>query len=187
MRRPAVVLIAAVALLGAKKLPLIAKLNLVQAQCAGPPVAPCAPAFRFAHGTATLVSGKQPTPTCPRTGNPSESPAGTVELKGVTKDGAPFAGALTVEVVYKTTFGGDQNGNCDLLAISPITAPSLIADLRCTNGKCKGTLLPIACLPKTCADAAITSEIVSLEVREGTTVIAVPGTTVAPYPKGDVP
>ena len=160
----------------------VSTLALVQAQCAGPPPGPCSPAFHFARGTATLRTGKQPGPTR----DPAEQRAGDVRLTGVTKSGAAFGGALSVEVVYKTTFSGDGNNNCDLSGVQ-IQTPSLTATIGCRGGKCSGRLLPIAGLPKHCADAAITSELVSLVVKDDAgTALAVPGTAVAPG-KADAP
>jgi hypothetical protein len=157
-------------------------LALVQAQCAGPPPAPCSASFRFARGQAVLRTGKQPSPTR----EPSEQRAGELKLTGVTKAGAAFTGALAVEVVYKTTFSADTNTNCELAGVQ-IETPSLMGTVSCRNGKCSGRLLPIAALPKHCADAGITSELVTLVVRDdGGAALAVPGTAVVPG-RGDAP
>jgi hypothetical protein len=162
--------------------PGVSTLALVQAQCAGPPPGPCSPAFRFARGQAVLRTGKQPGPTR----EPSQQRAGDVRLTGVTKGGAAFAGALTVEVVYKTTFAVDTNANCELAGVQ-IETPSLLGTLACRAGRCTGRVQPVAALPKHCADAAITSELVGLVVKDDAGVaLAVPGTTVAPG-KGDAP
>jgi hypothetical protein len=163
----------------AAKLPAPSKITLVQAQCPGAPPGPCSASFTFASGFAVLTSQREPKPTCPKTGMPGEASGGSVQLKGVSKSGASFDGTLTAEVSLFTTFGADPNGNCEL-AETQITTPSLTASLTCTRGKCKGTLVPIACLPKTCADTPITSELSSLVVRDDTgQALAAPGTTLA--------
>jgi hypothetical protein len=156
-------------------------LPLVRAQCAG--AVPCLPAFEFRTGTAQLTAAKEPAPTCPKTGKPSETPGGTVQLAGVTKDGAPYAGPLTVEVTNQTTFGSDA-GACSLNGLQ-IETPTLLGTLACNAGRCKGKLLPTACLPRECADTPITTEFRLLEVLdvptlEGGKAIARPGLFVAP-------
>jgi hypothetical protein len=155
--------------LEAKGKPLLT-MALVRAQCASPPPAPpapCAPAFDFATGTVTLTDQKQPTPSCPRTGNPSESPAGSIKLRGVTRDGAPFTGTLFLSIEQVTSFGADTvNGNCQLSGVPPFAIESLTAYVACRTGKCKATILPIGCLPKTCADTPIVSEFGALTVYD---------------------
>lgn len=144
-----------------RKPTLPTKLALVQVYCAGPPPAPCAPAFAFASGTATLRSAKQPAPTR----DPAGQKAGEVRLTGVTKDGGPFSGALAAEVVLRTTFGVDANGNCELARVQ-IEVLSLNGAIGCRSGRCAGRLVPVAALPGHCADIAITSELVSLVVKD---------------------
>jgi hypothetical protein len=157
------------------------KLTLVQAQCDGTPGVPCAAAFAFKSGTATLTSTRQPAPTCPKTGDPTESKGGDVTLVGVTKNGAAFSGSLPAVVVLRTTFGSDPTGDCPLAAIPPITTESLTGQVACTNGRCKGTLHPIACLDPTCADVPVISEFVSLKVSDDAgNALAVPGTILVP-------
>jgi hypothetical protein len=171
------------ALAGAGKLPPPSKLTLVQAQCPGPPAGPCS-TFTFAKGVAVLKSQREPKPTCPKTGMPDETNGGSVTLRGVTKSGTSFDGSLTAEVVLFTTFGTDPNGNCELEG-TQITTPSLVATLDCKHGKCKGTLVPIACLPASCADTPITSELRSLVVRDDAAQsLATVGTTLAPEASG---
>lgn len=151
----------------AAKLPPPNRLTLVQASCAFAPPAPpgpCSPAFRFTSGTAVMKALREPQPTCPKTGDPTEAPGGDIRLTGVTKDGAPFTGSLAAQVALKTTFGDDPNGNCELRNVQVPSLPSLTGTLACRNGKCKGTLYPIACLPSQCADTPITSEFGSIEV-----------------------
>jgi len=173
------VAVATLATTHAAKLPAPSKITLVQAQCPGAPPGPCS-TFGFASAVAILKSQKQPGPTCPKTGMPTESNGGTVQLKGVTKAGASFDGTLAAEVTLFTTFGTDPNGNCELEG-TQITTPSLLGSLACKRGKCKGTLYPIACLPKTCADTPITTEMVGLVVRDDAgNALATPGTTLAP-------
>ena len=70
-------------------------LPLVQAQCEG--AVPCQPAFEFRTGTAQLTAAREPAPTCPKTGKPSETPGGAVKMTGVTQNEAPFTGTLAVE------------------------------------------------------------------------------------------
>jgi hypothetical protein len=156
-------------------------LTLVQRQCDTTPPSPCAPAFAFKSGTATLTSAKQPGPTCPRTGSPTESKGGQVVLKGVTKDGAPFSGSLPVEVVLRTAFLTDPTGDCPFAGIPPIELPSLAGTATCNNGNCKGTLFPIACLDPSCADTPVISEFISLTVFDDAgNALAVPGTVLVP-------
>jgi hypothetical protein len=165
----------------AKKPPPPLKLALVQAQCAGPPIGPCS-TVTFATGTAVLKGGKEPGPTCPKTGDPKDSPAGTVTLTGASNAAGPLEGAtaLTAEVIYKTTFGTDPNGNCSLGGVQ-IETPSLTATLTCKKGKCTGTLYPIACLPKNCADTRVTTELSNFAVRDADGKdVARPGTFLVP-------
>lgn len=162
----------------AAKLPAPSKITLVQAQCPGAPPGPCS-TFTFASGFALLKSQKQPGPTCPKTGQPNETDGGSVQLKGVTKAGASFDGTLTAEVTLFTTFLADPNGNCELEG-TQITVPSLNASLTCKKGKCKGLLIPVACLPKSCADTPIITEMTALVVRDDAgQKLATPGTTLA--------
>lgn len=166
------------------KAPVAVHANLVQAQCEGPPAGPCS-TLRFAKAVADLTTAKQPSPTCPKTGQNTENVGGSLKLTGVTSGGAPFTGTLFAEVSYKTTFGTDPNGTCSLAGVQ-IVVPSLQADVTCTNGKCKGTLYAIACLEKGCADTSITSELSSFIVYDGANAatdrkpLAVPGTFIAP-------
>lgn len=165
----------------AKKAPPPLKMPLVQAQCDTMPPGPCS-TLTFATGTAVLKGGKQPGPTCPKTGLPADSPAGTVTLTGVTKGGAPLdgKGALSAEVAYKTTFGADPSSNC-ALATTQIDVLSLVASLDCKKGRCTGTFFPIACLPKNCADVRVTTELSDLVVRDDAAKpLARPGTFVLP-------
>jgi len=186
MRRPLVPML--LVLLGAApaaaaRLPPPNKLALVQAQCAGTPPGPCAPAFAFAGGTAVMKTQKHPKPTCPRTGMPTETAAGSVTMVGVTREGASYDGALPVQVVLSTTFGADPNGNCELSGLHTGPIPSIEGTVECRSGRCKGALFPIACLPKSCADTPITSELISLKVLDGTAgaqPVATVGTLVIP-------
>src|SRR5262245_29650627 len=92
------------------------RLNMVQATCnalAPAPPGPCS-SFRFTSGNVVMKSLKQPTPTCPKTGKPTEAPGGTIQLRGVTKAGAPFSGSLPAQAALKTLFGPDPNNNCEL-------------------------------------------------------------------------
>jgi len=165
----------------AKKAPPPLKMPLVQAQCDTMPPGPCS-TLTFATGNVVLKGGKQPGPTCPKTGLPADSPAGTVTLTGVTKDGALLdgKGALTAEVAYKTTFGTDPSSNCALATIQ-IDVASLVAGLDCRKGRCTGTFFPIACLPKNCADVRVTTELSNVVVRDdGAKDLARPGTFVLP-------
>jgi hypothetical protein len=169
----------------ARKAPAYATLALVQAQCAGMPPVPCSP-MTFTRGTAVLRTQREPSPTCPRTGMPGESEAGEVSLVGVSKGGAAFSGSLPVQVTLKTTFGSDPNGNCSLTGIQ-IELPSLTGTLACRAGRCKGPLLPIACLEKLCADTPVTTELSGLVVQDdGGKDLARPGVVIAPA-KGDAP
>src|SRR5262245_56293675 len=125
----------------AAKIPPPNRLTLVTASCFNvppAPPAPCSPAFRFASGSATLKSAKEPVPTCPKSNglDPTEAPAGDVRLTGVTKGGAAFSGTLEAWVAYQTTFGDDPNGNCELRGQQVPSLVSLIAKLACTSGKC---------------------------------------------------
>lgn len=165
------------------RLPPPNRLTLVQVQCSGPPPGPCS-AFRFTTGTAILRSARQPAPTCPRTGDdPSENDTGEVRLDGVTVGGTGYAGALTAEVVQKTTFGSDPNGTCALAGVQ-IEVVSLTGTLTCRAGRCRGPLTAVACLPKPCADTPITSEVTSLVVKDDAgNPLATPGTVLAPAPR----
>jgi hypothetical protein len=172
----------------ARKAPAYATLALVQAQCNRTPPAPPTPcsAMTFTRGTAVLRTQREPSPTCPKTGQPGESSAGDVSLLGVAKGGAPFSGSLAVDVTLKTTFGQDPNGNCSL-AGTQIELPSLMANLSCRNGRCKGPVLPIACLEKLCANTPVTTEFVSLVVHDDAGQdLARPGVTIVPA-KTDAP
>jgi hypothetical protein len=156
-------------------------LPLVRAQCDG--AVACQPAFSFRAGTAQLTAAREPAPTCPKTGKPSETPGGVVQLIGVTQNGAPFTGTLAVEVTYLTTFGSHADA-CPLNDLQ-IETPSLNGTLACKGGHCKGNVLPAACLPRECADESITTELRLLEVLdaptlEGGRAIARPGLFVAP-------
>src|SRR5262245_21918646 len=156
-------------------------LPLVRAQCVG--AVPCSPAFAFRTGVAQLTAAKEPAPTCPKTGKPSETPGGTVQLAGVTRDGAPYSGTLAVEVTNLTTFGSDS-GDCPLNGLQ-IETPTLLGTLACKAGRCKGNVVPSACLPRECADAPITTEFRLLEVLDAPTLengkaIARPGLFIAP-------
>jgi hypothetical protein len=169
------------------KVPRPSEITLVPAQCVPERGAagPCS-TLAFASGVATLRSAKQPAPTCPRTGDPSENVGGDVRLTGVTRAGAPFTGELRAAVEYRTTFAADPNGTCALSGIQ-IELPSLGGPVACRNGRCKGRLVAIACLPKGCADTPIVSELERLVVKDDAeAVLAVPGTFVAPA-AGDAP
>jgi hypothetical protein len=153
-------------LVHAGKLPPPMKFNLVQASCHTEPPGPCSPNFRFASGGVVMKSIKQPQPTCPKTGQPTEVPGATVQMRGVTKSGAPFSGSLHVIVSLKTTFGDDPNANCELRNTQvPALIPSLDGMLTCKNGTCKGSPYPIACLPPQCADVPLISELGSVTVN----------------------
>lgn len=168
------------------KLPAPNRLTLVQAQCNLVPPGPCS-AVRFATGSAILRSARQPAPTCPKTGDdPGENDTGEVKLDGVTSGGAAYSGTLAAEVILKTTFGVDPNGNCSLAAVQ-IETVSLAGTLTCRSGKCRGPLIAAACLPKPCADTPITSEFSSLVVRDGGgNAVATVGTVLAAA-AGDAP
>jgi hypothetical protein len=156
------------------------RLSLVQAQCAGPPPGPCAPGFAFSRGTATLTSARQPAPTR----DPARQKAGDVRLQGLTRDGAPFTGTLAAEVTFRTTFTTDADADCDLRGVQ-IEVLSLSGAVPCRGGRCAGTLRPIGPLPLRCADVAITSQLVSIVVRDDQgRVVAVPGVGV-PAGKAD--
>lgn len=169
----------------AKKAPAYATLGLVQAQCAGTPPGACS-GMTFTRGTAALRTQREPSPTCPKTGQPNESSAGDVTMAGVARGGAAFTGSLPVEVTLKTTFGQDPNGNCSLSGIQ-IELPSLTGTLVCRNGRCKGALLPIACLEKLCADTPVTTEFTGLVIRDDAGKdLARPGVLIVPS-KTDAP
>jgi len=156
---------------------------LVQAQCGQITFAPCAPAFAFKTGVVELSGLREPAPTCPKTGLPTEAKAGTVKLTGVTKNGAPFTGTLPTETQLNTTFGTSATTTCVLAGLSTGPFPSLSGDVACRNGKCRGTILPIVCLPAECADVPITTEFVSFKLMDdsgvATAVIATPGAVIA--------
>jgi hypothetical protein len=156
-------------------------LPLVPAQCAGS--VRCMPDFSFKSAVAVLTAAKEPAPTCPKTGRPSEIPGGTLHLTGVTLRNAPYTGALTAEVTNQTTFGSD-GGDCSLNGLQ-ITTPTLQGTLSCKGGRCKGQVFPTACLPAECADVPVTTEFQLLEVLdaptlEGGRAIARPGFVIAP-------
>jgi hypothetical protein len=151
----------------AAKLPPPTKLTLVQASCNALPPAlpgPCSTAFRFASGQMTMKAIRQPQPTCPKTGQPTEAPGGSFKMKGVTKSGAAFTGSLNAVGFLKTTFGDDANDNCELENVQVPNLQSLQGTLTCRNGTCKGTIYPIQCLPAQCADTPIVSELGAVEV-----------------------
>jgi hypothetical protein len=197
MRSLSVLVLTAVAgVAAAGKLPPPNRLVLIQASCFDAatvrPVV-CSPSFRLSGGTATLLSSKEPVPTCPKSNgqDPTEAKAGEVRLTGVTKDGASFSGTLTAAVWYKTTFGDDPNGNCELRNIQVPNFASLGGSLTCKNGKCRGTLYPVQCLPKQCADVPILSELGSVVIGtqsfgplvvldDAGNALATPGTSVKP-------
>jgi len=164
---PGLVALALVAGAGhAAKLPPPMRLNLIPATCAVLPPAlpgPCSATFTFGTGTVTLKALRQPRPTCPKTGRPDEAPGGTVKLAGVTKGGAAFTGRLDAQASFKTSFGDDPNGNCELRNVVVPSFPSLLATLTCRSGKCSGTLHPVECLPAHCADTPVLSELGSVE------------------------
>jgi len=149
-----------------------------------PPVyGPCSPAFRVTSGTLTLRGAKEPAPTR----DPKQNNPGEVRLVGVTKGAAPFTGTLDADVVLKTTFGTDANGNCALNASQLVVDRALSATLACKGGKCKGRLVQFARLPKPCADVSIVSELVSATVRDDTGVpLATVGLAI-PAGKADAP
>jgi len=149
----------------AGKLPPPMKLTLVTANCnaLAPAVpGPCSTSFTFTGGQVVMKAQKQPGPTCPKTGQPTETTGGSVVMKGVSKNGAAFSGTLPAEASLKTTFGSDPNGNCELHGVQ-FAGPSLQGTLTCKNGTCKGILYPVACLPKQCADTPVVSELSSVE------------------------
>jgi hypothetical protein len=150
----------------AAKLPPPIKMNLVPASCVVLPAGTavrCSP-MRFTSGTVVMKSLRQPKPTCPKTGEPTEAPGATFQMAGVTKDGALFDGSLPVQVNFKTAFGDDPTGNCELRNLVVPNLPSLGGTLACRKGRCKGTAYPIQCLPGQCADTEIVSEFGSVEV-----------------------
>ena len=144
-------------------LPPPMKLNLVTASCNAVVPGPCSTSFKFTGGQVVMKSQKEPGPTCPKTVQPTETPGGSVVLKGVTKNGAPFSGSLPARAALKTTFGSDPNGNCELHDIQVGNSTSLQGTLTCKNGTCKGIVYPIACLPKQSADTPVVSELGSVE------------------------
>jgi hypothetical protein len=178
----------------AAKLPPPMKLNLVTASCNALPPAvpgPCSASFTFTGGQVVMKSQKQPGPTCPKTDQPTETPGGSIVLKGVTKNGARFNGSLPAQAALKTTFGSDPNGNCELRGTQVPNLTSLQGTLTCKNGTCKGIVYPIACLPKQCADTPVVSELGSVEVNgasfgpflvldDAGNPLATPGTFLAP-------
>lgn len=168
----------------ARGVPGAGTFNLVPAQCPGSPPAvlpgPCAPDFTFTKGTVTLLGSKQPKPTCPKTSQPADSPAGSVKMSGVASGGTPFSGTLSAAVTFTATFAVDANSNCDLRGVQIPAVPSLGATITCTSGRCKGTFLPAACLPKQCADGLVTTELGTIEIKNGDTVVARPGTVLLP-------
>jgi hypothetical protein len=161
-----------------------ARFALVQAQCGQITFGPCAPAFAFKTGTVELNGQREPAPTCPKTGLPAEAKAGTVKMTGVTKDGTPFSGTLPAQAFLNTTFGVNASSTCVLAGIGTGPLLALEVGLVCRSGKCRGTILPIACLPADCADVAITTEFVSFKVLDDSgnpeAVIATPGAVIAP-------
>ena len=167
-----IAIVVGLALLGAAtghaaKLPPPMKMNLIQASCVSLQTGngqPCSSTFTFTAGQVVMKAIKQPQPTCPKTSKPTEAPGGTITMKGVTKSGAPFSGNLDAQVFFKTTFGADPTGNCELANLSTGNLLSLIGTVECKSGKCKGTVYPIACLPPQCADTSITSEFGSVRV-----------------------
>jgi hypothetical protein len=174
-----VVLAAVSAAEGARlKLPPPSRLSLVQAQCPGVPPGPCSPAFTFATGTAVLIGQRQPVPTCPGQKPPV---GGKVTLTKVTKNGALFTGSLRAGMTLNTTFMADtHNGNCELSGIQ-IELEALIGEVACKNGKCKGTMVGIGCVPTTCADTFFVTEFGPLVVTDDTGLrLATPGTFVPP-------
>ena len=184
---------AAVAVAGAAKLPPPMRLVLVPAQCNALPPAtpgPCS-AMTFASGQVVMKPIREPQPTCPKTGQPTEAPGGDILLRGVAKGGAPFDGQLAAQANLKTTFGDDPNGNCELHGVQVSNSLSLQGTLTCKKGTCRGTIYPIACLPKTCADTPVVSELGSVQVNaqsfgpvvvfdDADNPLATPGTTLTP-------
>src|SRR5262249_56241291 len=113
----------------------------------------------------------------------SETPGGSVKLTGVTRNGAPYDGSLAVEVTNLTTFGSD-GGDCPLNGLQ-IETPTLNGTLACKGGRCRGSVLPAACLPRECADVPVTTELRALEVLDAPTLeagkaIERPGLSIAP-------
>ena len=184
----------AAAVVHAAKLPPPMRMTLVQASCNAIPPAvpgPCSASFRFTSGTAVMKSLREPQPTCPKTGKPTEAPGATIQMKGVTKGGAAFSGSLDAQGWLKTTFGSDPNGNCELRELHVPNLLSLIGKVDCKSGKCKGIIYPIQCLPKQCADTPVTSELGSAELNgqsfgpilildDGGLPFATPGTVLTP-------
>lgn len=166
----------------AAKPPVALHLGMVQALCEGG--APCSPAL-IGKGTIDLYTAKQPAPACPKRNDVTENAGGLAKLTGVSKGGAPYTGQVYVEVQYRTTFGADPNGNCELASVQ-IAVPSVLGNIDCKNGKCKGIIYPFACLPKNCADTPITSELLSVIVYDGPLEdaarkpLGTMGTTIAP-------
>ncbi len=146
------------------------RLALTQAQCAQPPPGhpgPCSPSFTFARGTAILKGSiKEPIPTCPKTHMPEEAKAGAASLVQVKKNGTPFTGRLPMMMFLKTTFGADPGGALCVLAQTQLTVASLMGSLECRSGKCRGSLFPVACLPGSCADTPIVSELASVTLAD---------------------
>jgi hypothetical protein len=160
-----------------------ARFALVRAQCGQIGFGPCSPAFDFKRGVVELSGAREPTPTCPKTHQPSEAKAGTVKVTGLTKNGAPFTGTLTTETDLITTFGKSDTSACELKDTSTGVLPSLVGDVTCKNGKCRGTLIPIICLPPQCADVAITTQFAAFYLNDDANppeVIATPGTVIMP-------
>jgi hypothetical protein len=188
------IVVALATLAHAAKLAPPMRLNLVQAYCNAVPPAvpgPCSPGFRLTSGSFVMKSLREPQPTCPKTGKPTEAPGGSILLRGVTKDGAPYTGSLHAQASLKTTFGSDPNGNCELREVQVPNLPSLDGMLACKGGTCKGIVYPIACLPAQCADTPLVSELGSVMVGsqsfgpvlvsdDAGNAFATPGTTVAP-------
>jgi hypothetical protein len=178
----------------AAKLPPPMRLTLIQASCNALPPSlpgPCSATFGFKTGEVVMKAIRQPQPTCPKTGQPSDAPGGDVRMTGVVKSGAPFSGTLDVQASLKTTFGADPDGDCELRNLYIGNFPSLVGTLACTRGKCKGKLLPVACLPAQCGDVPVFSELGTVEVGVQTfgpvvvfddagAPLATPGTVLAP-------
>jgi hypothetical protein len=163
----------------AGRAPAFAKLTLVPAQCGTTTFGPCAPRFAFRSGSVVLFGAKEPAPTCPGSSMP-EQKVGMVTLSGLTQDGTPFDGTLHTETMLKTTFGTE--GSCSLRG-TEVIVPSLTGDVTCKAGRCRGVLLPVACLPADCVHTSITSEFVSFKVldpMDPNGIIAAPGTILAP-------
>src|SRR5262249_25879011 len=96
------------------------------------------------------------------------TPGGSVRLTGLAKNGAPYSGNLVAEVTNQTTFGTD-GGDCELDNLQ-ITTPTLQGTLACKAGRCKGVVVPTACLPSQCADVPVTTEFRLLEVLDAPTL-----------------